>query len=332
MLHDKDPSELTGSHIPVILRPLEDKTASASLGSLNAAAIRAPYRVPAEMDTDRMLEMVSAKLDAAEDHLHSMREDPAYFADALRDYGAHETEWLWRRSEGQITYGLRKIGNSLIGYPAAFALFWPEVWSRLLQKLQTLIAILGRKEHKVEEDLPPELEAAYKDALYYSTDLEANIASEMKLAFVSSPSIRLMWDWVPIGNQPITPDLKIEERWRHKLSTFFALNSTDNAFTRDIVGTHVLWEDLDRFRHPTNGMETDPCIDSYVAAMMSDLSIVARSQQQPGFGITFPGILSDDFVDGILPTSEKLYYPIHKPRDEGVVRAMKQAEYNLDDF
>ncbi|KAK8134001.1 hypothetical protein PG984_006013 [Apiospora sp. TS-2023a] len=360
VLHDKDPNELTGSHIPIIPRPVEDKTAS--LDSLKEAAARAPYRVPAEMDTDRMLDMVCAKFDAAEDHLHSMREDPAYFADALRDYEAHETEWMWRHPTSPLNYGMRKLGNSLIGYPVAFALFWSEVWSRLLQKLQNLVAILGRKQHKVEEELPPELEAAYKDALFYIKDLEANIANEMKLAFISSPNIRPMWDSLPIGNQPITPDLKVEERWRHKFSAYLALNRTDNAFIRDIVGTHVLLKDLDSFRNPTSGMDTDPCIDSYVAAMLSDLSIVAECRRQLAlfhpwarhyngftlpeemathearqdaaehryhdkqlevcnswvFGNTFPGILPDDSVDGILPLSEKLYYPTHKPREEDV--------------
>ncbi|KAK7977617.1 hypothetical protein PG996_003671 [Apiospora saccharicola] len=98
VVHDKDSGDLTGSHIPIIPRPLEDNAAPASLGSLKQAAIRAPYRVPADMDTDRMIEMVSAKVDAAEDHLHSMREDPAYFADTLRDFEAHDTEWLLRRT------------------------------------------------------------------------------------------------------------------------------------------------------------------------------------------------------------------------------------------
>ncbi|KAK8006464.1 hypothetical protein PG991_012761 [Apiospora marii] len=358
VLHDKDRSELTGSHIPTIPRPLEDTTTSASLGSLKAAAIRAPYRVPAEMDTDRMLEMVSAKLDAAEDHLHSMREDPAYFAGVLRDFETHDIDWLLQRTGKLYMAEMRTHGHGAIGYPAAFALLWPATWSRLLHKLQELAAILDRKEHKVEENLPPELEAAYKDALDYVKDLEASIAYEMYMAFISSPNVRPMFkDWLPVGDWKSSPGFKVEEHWHHEYQAFRAFNLTTIALTRDLVGTHVLLEDLDKFRNPTNDMDTDPCIDSYVAAMMSDLSIVAECRRQlalfhpwarhyheivilrgistnmvidtpeamrnasmhtyrdqqlevcssSNFSNIFPGALTDDITEDILPTSEKLY-------------------------
>lgn len=107
-------------------------------------------------------------------------------------------------------------------------------------------------------------------------------------------------------------------------------------------------EDLDRFRNLTHDTDTDPCIDSYAAAMpnfvntpeaLRNAAMHTFHDQQlevcnsSSISNTFPGALSNDITEDILPTSEKLYYPIHKPRgDKGVVTAMRQAEHNLDDF
>ncbi|KAK8077500.1 hypothetical protein PG996_003670 [Apiospora saccharicola] len=205
----------------------------------------------------------------------------------------------------------------------------------------------------------------------------------MFMAFVSSPNVRPMFkDWLPIGDWKNSSGFKVEESWRLEYQAFRAFNMTGMTLARDLVGTHVLLEDLDRYRNPTNDMDTDRCIDSYVAAMMSDLSIVAECRRQlalfhpwarhyhqitPPKGISadltirtpeamrnaamhtfrdqqlevcssssfsnlFPGALPDDVAEDILPASEKLYYPVHKPRDRSVVKAMQQAEYNLDDF
>ncbi|KAK7977616.1 hypothetical protein PG988_005106 [Apiospora saccharicola] len=184
----------------------------------------------------------------------------------------------------------------------------------------------------------------------------------MFMAFVSSPNVRPMFkDWLPIGDWKNSSGFKVEESWRLEYQAFRAFNMTGMTLARDLVGTHVLLEDLDRYRNPTNDMDTDRCIDSYVAAMMSDLSIVAECRRQlalfhptpeamrnaamhtfrdqqlevcssSSFSNLFPGALPDDVAEDILPASEKLYYPVHKPRDRSVVKAMQQAEYNLDDF
>ncbi|KAK8094468.1 hypothetical protein PG997_001153 [Apiospora hydei] len=355
VLHDKKPDELTGSHIPLVPRPLDVNIAPTPLGSLKAAAIRAPYRVPAEMDMGRMLEMVSAKVDAAEEHLHSMREDPAYFNDALQDYETHNIGWLDRQMGEHSRAEMRDRGYETISYPAARALFWPGTWSRVLLKLQKLATSLSRGEHKTDEDLPPELDANYRDVLHYVQDLEAFIAWEMRWAFVSTPRVRpffLKWQRLKTGKGALLPQPDED-----MVKVFLALDSfekMDNLGTREVMKSHILLDDLERFRAASNNNNTtaEPWIDPYVAGMMSDMSIVAECRRQLALfqpwarhyrrtkvpknasgreyrfhnehlreaahddSDIFPGFLTK-VADTVLPAAEKLQYPAEWTRDKG---------------
>ncbi|KAK7948300.1 uncharacterized protein PG986_009186 [Apiospora aurea] len=367
VLHDKKPDELTGSHIPLVPRPLDVNIAPTPLGSLKAAAIRAPYRVPAEMDMGRMLEMVSAKVDAAEEHLHSMREDPAYFNDALQGYETHNIGWLDRQMGEHSRAAMRDRDYETISYPAARALFWPETWSRVLLKLQKLATSLSRGEHKADEDLPPELDANYRDVLHYVQDLEAFIAWEKRWAFVSTPRVRpffLKWQRLKTGKGAQLPQPDED-----MVKVFLALDSfekMDNLGTREVMKSHILLDDLERFRAASNSNNTtaEPWIDPYVAGMMSDMSIVAECRRQLALfqpwarhyhtkipknasgreyrfhnehlreaahddSNVFPGFLTKEVTDTVLPAAEKLRYPAEWTRDKGVTMAMQRAENNL---
>ncbi|KAK8086942.1 hypothetical protein PG994_001916 [Apiospora phragmitis] len=118
--------DLTGSHIPVVPRPLEDNTTPGCIGSVEAAAVRAPNRVLAKMDMEIILEMVYTKVGAAEDHLDSMRED------ASREFEKHGMDWILQQGKGapiesQVTAMMS--GLSLVPeWRCQLALFQP--WAR----------------------------------------------------------------------------------------------------------------------------------------------------------------------------------------------------------
>jgi hypothetical protein len=77
ILHDVPDVDLTnGPKLPAPI--LSDKT-DTGFASLAVMAAEAPYRLPRQLDLDRMVSLLAAKRSQAADHLRSLREDPGYF-------------------------------------------------------------------------------------------------------------------------------------------------------------------------------------------------------------------------------------------------------------
>ena len=86
--------DLTGPTIPTQPEPRKIDSSETSYSQLATIAAEAPYRVPAGLDTGRVLHLIEAKRTSAEDHIWDLREDPAYFAMVLSDYAEHHPERL----------------------------------------------------------------------------------------------------------------------------------------------------------------------------------------------------------------------------------------------
>jgi len=59
--------------------------------SITSLAIEAPYRVPQKLESHRLLQIVKARVAAAEDHIWNIREDPGYFAHELAEWYEHSS-------------------------------------------------------------------------------------------------------------------------------------------------------------------------------------------------------------------------------------------------
>lgn len=92
ILHDvPDMNLFTG---PVSPAPtLSDNTVS-SFASLAVMVAEAPYRVPRQLDLDRIVSLLAAKRSEAADHLRSLREDPGYFHRHVKEVSEHRLEML----------------------------------------------------------------------------------------------------------------------------------------------------------------------------------------------------------------------------------------------
>ncbi|KAL8758361.1 MAG: hypothetical protein Q9184_003950 [Pyrenodesmia sp. 2 TL-2023] len=103
ILHVEFPAGLTGlpsdtsSDASILQRTLlaEDKISSAlvtSHDSVATHALEAHYRTPDAYDFTRLRSFVEAKCCEVKDHFHLVREDPAYFADLMREACSHTGE------------------------------------------------------------------------------------------------------------------------------------------------------------------------------------------------------------------------------------------------
>lgn len=94
ILHDILADELTSDKFP-IQEPVQLAAETVDgFASLAVMAAEAPYRSPADMDLARLESLISAKKDAAGDHIWALREDPGYYADALLENKEHCLEML----------------------------------------------------------------------------------------------------------------------------------------------------------------------------------------------------------------------------------------------
>jgi hypothetical protein len=75
--------------------------------TVQSIALSAPYEIPGETDMTRIRSLVQAQLSEAQDHLWSLREDPAYFADCLLNWAEHSVEMVfdkhWRGRPDQAS-------------------------------------------------------------------------------------------------------------------------------------------------------------------------------------------------------------------------------------
>lgn len=108
------------------------------LTSLAASVAEAPYRVPAELNLQRLESIIQAKLSDAEDHVWTLREDPGYFAFTLQENKDHRQEMmvdtkgkrhplLATPTQEHVFWG-RIIQNSIVA-----ALAEIEIWGILLE-------------------------------------------------------------------------------------------------------------------------------------------------------------------------------------------------------
>ena len=92
ILHDVPYMEVfTGPKAPSHKLPDIKATGFASLAVMVAEA---PYRVPRQLDLDRIVSLLAAKRSQAADHLRSIREDPGYFHRYFNEVSEHRLEML----------------------------------------------------------------------------------------------------------------------------------------------------------------------------------------------------------------------------------------------
>jgi hypothetical protein len=128
--------------------------------TMASLATEAPYRVPARIDFKRLRSVVEAKRSSVENHVRSLREDPAYFSEFVQDWSIHRQETLpdTKGARHPILdkplFWDRVLGNVVMdAYGAVIA------WSLVSQQL-TLLSSLQEKYANVispQKKLPKEV-------------------------------------------------------------------------------------------------------------------------------------------------------------------------------
>ncbi|KJR81440.1 uncharacterized protein SPSK_01075 [Sporothrix schenckii 1099-18] len=343
VLHEVDMASVQDA--PVLPEPvLKQEAEAAGFDSLAVMASEAPYRVPAKIDFNRIIALLAAWTSAAEDHIWSLREDPAYFASTLMEIKEHRLEML-PDMNGNVHPTLERfrqhiLWERVIGVMIGSAYLMHESFAQLL----------------AQPRLVQQLQQSCQGAL-----------QQFQVVVPASPPMRNLFWREPPPNKT-TSHIAVQSRPAARR----------NIATELTFQFSMLWEDgqqifLLRMTTAVDELErlieTEPeaksLVSAHVAAFIGDLSIVAQCLAQidlyqpwsSGFEnhmvkykdtveravdaehapmIKIQAAVQDNSLADATklgtPTGGRFAYPCEKRPTKENTEALRQAERNLDAF
>ncbi|UNI16536.1 hypothetical protein JDV02_002963 [Purpureocillium takamizusanense] len=197
VLHDISADDLATNAFPLLPEPrLKGERDADSFESLAVLAAETPYRVPAHLDLERMVNLLRARASAAEDHVWALREDPGYFAEHLAEFKEHRQEMI-RDTKGDIHPTLRPGKDSIfwariIGNAVAGAYLDLEIFAELKAQAEALLPIFSKYSAKLSPagGLPEELLAPMLKFRHYLTQAAKGPLDVLKASVLASPPWR----------------------------------------------------------------------------------------------------------------------------------------------
>lgn len=363
ILHDLLPLQPQNSIPSALLTPASITQHNTEWPSVAVTVAEAPYRVPVHFDFPRIQSLVDAKFSEAEDHIWSLREDPGYFQDVLREWGEHRHEQL-QDSNGKLHSTLGK----------------PEFWDRVQREaiihayLRFTMWDLARKDlsefANVRAQCGPRIRLgtdepnAYEEALYKfwlaATDMRQQCLQTFHRGTPCSPPLRKYY-YRKRNHDPhdsVFYDIQIKDvgMYNYFLWLLEHLTHEDQI---EFCGFSELLDELERTTRSSSqgpGNSHHQPISSWVAACLSDLAVVSELERQ--LNCHQPRVVpccdrDDDelkqrwmpsfWVEGILMEADlelknagtplsKFNYPSAKARTATTVAQLQEAEKYLDIF
>lgn len=280
VLHDISPSTFfTAPHQPEpeMLQVLK----ADHWPSLSFYALEAPYRVPQKLDLNRIKMLVSARRSMAEDHVWMLREDPAYFADTLRDWNEHAGQRSSKPVECSCTSCWNRIAGRVITQAYVSLICWGDIHDKLHAMPPIDVQIKRADERMgrfrgVDEDRWSALyEVLINLQIYPMRNLESGLPT--------SPRLRHRYRWVgeDDGDWQILPGTSEAERRVCEL--FTALKSPGYH------SLHGLVQEI-QYMLETDG-DASQYVDSWITSQFSDLALLSELHQS---------------IDGLAPWYVKL--------------------------
>ena len=363
ILHDLLPLQPQNSIPSALLTPASITQHNTEWPSVAATVSEAPYRVPVHFDFPRIQSLVDAKFSEAEDHIWSLREDPGYFQDVLREWGEHRHEQL-QDSNGKL--------HSTLGKPE----FWGRVqreaiinaylrftmWDLARKDLSEFANVRAQYGSRIR--LGRDEPNAYEEALYKfwlaATDMRQQCLQTFHRGTPCSPPLRNYY-YRKRNRDPhdsVFYDIQIKDvgMYNYFLWLLEHLTHEDQI---EFCGFSELLDELERTTRSSSqgsGNSHHQPISSWVAACLSDLAVVSELERQlnchqprvvpccdrdedelkqrwmPSFWVE--GILMEadlELENAGTPLS-KFNYPSAKARTATTVAQLREAEKYLDLF
>jgi hypothetical protein len=372
IFHDIPKEELCSHVEPATPEPGAIISASStSYLQLSAMVAEAPFKAPAKLDTHRLLVLLETKRAAAEDHLWEMREDPGYFQSILMECGDHRCERVldacgkfYRHHDDEIFW------NNVIDTTLGCGYVEFLLWSKLGQLARELDAKARRALDTLDHQkpLPKEIEKIILELMSFARDFARHMLSKLSVGLASSShatGLRLVRITEHSAMGKPCHQVKVQApKSEDQLMKLFCLLSGGDMTFLTMYGLDNVLNELQRLIDANPSQKKR--LTSYVSRAFSDLALLCNVTTQ--LSNFFPwassferklanlGKPSDTCTMDIedvsqafcdkdrdndggtetsrleLPIATALFYPIHKAPNEANVKAIRQAESNLDAF
>ncbi|KAJ8059290.1 hypothetical protein OCU04_012254 [Sclerotinia nivalis] len=276
------------------------------LPSLASISAEAPYRLPANIDFERLRDIFAARLSAAEDYLFDLREDPGFFADTIIDWSEHRNDSLLDTNGnphptgphthdfwGRVVRNI--IGDGYTNY---------ETWFLLYRQSAILCTLKEKYKNEISYDkqLPKEYIVAilkFKELLKISCEAPIHYLQNIQ----SSPPLRHHFTRAP--QAPGTIDMHIMPK--NEDSSFFhkpwgLLLILWNREQRDLFGLSNV---IDAFEQLMQDPEESKNISSYIADRFSDLAILSRALYEVENYQPWAATFDDEYNVSKFPTTRR---------------------------
>ncbi|KAI9663741.1 MAG: hypothetical protein M1821_007231 [Bathelium mastoideum] len=370
ILRDMTEAAQTGSDASSQPEPPSISCNDLGLGSLAASTAEAPYRVPAELNLERLKSIISAKLLSAEDHVWALREDPGYFASVLQEYKDHRQEMmidvagkkhplLANPTQEEVLWG-RIIQNSIVA-----ALVDIEIWGNLLDKIVNLQNLAAKYAAKLdpEKDLPEDFAMAFYTFHHHLGRYTKGPIDNLKVGFVASPPMRPFFHREPqIPGSNVIRVMKrahLKDDSTRDLIIWIFMTLFDEQQLH-LVGLSTLMDELERVQN--SDPKAKEVLSPWVVDQISSLAILSHCRHQVELYQPWAAIFEDEMASrqkeievDLLHTQRSFetylrteigpvvislgnphggafHYPVNKRKTRENIEAMRVAEGNLDSF
>ncbi|KAG0651258.1 hypothetical protein D0Z07_1847 [Hyphodiscus hymeniophilus] len=362
ILHDMDADALISKDLPIKPEP-QLIVDSADWPTMAAMAAEAPYRVPAQIDFNRLRSVIDAKRSDAADHIRSLREDPGYFADVLQGWSDHREETIIDTNGSRHPVVDKPLfWDRVLGDVVSDAYSTLIVWSITSRQLATLSSMKEKYSaaFSPKKQLPEEYTKAILTFRYTLDQLRMGPISLLKTGLPASPFFRSFFHREPPVPGSTMVRLVGSPNLREDHTFWFFSRLWDDDQLR-LLGFPNLMDELEHI------IQSDPKekqkLSSWVAQIFSGLGVIARARHELDiylpwaagfendkvhleetlkreFSLTFTPMaelyrcLKDNipFAKTGTPKGDTFYYPSDKRRTQQSVESMRRAERNLDVF
>lgn len=320
-----------------------------------------PYRLPTTLDTPRLLALVEARRNAAEDHIWDMREDPGYFASVLTEFHEHRPEIL-RDVNGKANPTLNdsRTWDRILSTAVSSAYEDLCYWNKLHRKIRMLASLFERHQGVLspQQRLPYKLEVALIWVYSILRQLCSIVARRFIVAIsCSHPKCARFARCSHVS--PTTADADIFIKGKQFEPMLVLVQHLLRHEHQSMEAIHSLVDDIQYY------LDHDPAqknvFSSFVAKIFSDLALLTQiAYQIDNFYPWAPFFIHEAadlvHVESSLPIYDldrvvrilnmpkvfdcnsllnlrhkKFYYPIDKAHSAAQVEAMQKAEANLDE-
>ncbi|KAJ4357015.1 hypothetical protein N0V95_002888 [Ascochyta clinopodiicola] len=352
------------------LSDLSDNTECYS--QLSIVAREAPYRLPTKLDLTRLEVMTCAQKRQAIDHAWSLREDPAYFADAVEQKRSHRIE-LIQDLAGDVHEHAKDfpLYNKALRHLIMDACFSVFFWDHVSKSLTGLREMASKyaDDIRLDRDLPADFFMALAEARFFLESYSLDLISMLKTFFPASPPLRdYFYRANPHdANKLVSAVLPRQDTYsihgktlRHLMRLIEMMN---NKGSRKLLTLHSILDELERFMQ--NDSDAKALVSPFMASLISQLSVVAECLHQlhsfqpwalkveseidkhrMAFSNRYDALLRhwtridlahQSFLKRELcrlgnPRDGKFDYPVHERHSQKKVLKMRASEAALDAF